>query len=345
LKSLSLVLTTLLFAGPTSAEVETEWKLTGNQDGILTYSRRTPGSRFATLRGITVIDARMETIGQVLRDISAYPDWMHKCKSSSVISKVDDNNMTVHVVMGLPVVADRDLVVKADTVYDLSKARGIVNLGLVEDSSVPIPEEAARMREFTGTFVFEYLTREKTGMAYTYHADPGGALPAFAVDRMGKAIIHRTLFNLKQAVKKSQYLEAGRRSADRELFEAILGDTERVRAIMRSRIMEHCRDAEYVQAIVADQAVFDFFINGDGKAAEQIFMSWGSRDNLETAVRAVLAVYARKRAPDDKIIQAMCDDKKLIDAIIDGKKADRPPAMDILRSHMSLDQQTNRAAP
>jgi hypothetical protein len=336
LKSLSLIWATLLFASPTSAEVEAEWKLTGNQDGILTYSRRTPGSRFATLRGITVIDARMETIGQVLRDISGYPDWMHKCKSSSVIRKVDDNNMTVHVVMGLPVVSDRDLVVRADTVYDLSKARGIVNLGLADDPSVPVPEEAVRMREFTGTFVFEYLAREKTGMVYTYHADPGGALPAFAVNSMGRSIIHRTLLNLKQAVKKAKYLEAGQQSADRKLFEAILGDTEQVRAILRSRMMEHCRDAEYVQTVVADQAVFDFFISGDGKAAEQIFLSWGSRGNLENAVRAVLAIYARKQTPDDKIIQAISNDKMLIDAIIDGKKAGRPPAMDILRSHRLL---------
>lgn len=336
MKSLSLVLATLLFASPTSAEVETEWKLTGNQDGILTYSRRAPGSRFAILRGITVIDARMETIGQVLRDISGYPDWMHKCKSSSVISKVDDNNMTVHVVMGLPVVSDRDLVVRANTVYDLSKARGIVNLSLADDPSVPVPEEAVRMREFTGTFVFEYLSREKTGMVYTYHADPGGAMPAFAVNSMGRSIIYRTLLNLKRAVKKAKYLEAGRQSADRKLFESILGDTEQVRAILRSRMMEHCRDAEYVQAVVADQAVFDFFIKGDGKAAEQIFLSWGSRENLENAVRAVLAIYARKHTPDDEIIRAINNDKILIDAIIDGKKTGRPSANDILKSHLSL---------
>ncbi|HOT47198.1 MAG TPA: hypothetical protein PLC28_20160 [Spirochaetota bacterium] len=36
--------------------------------------------------------------------------------------------MTVHILMDFPIVADRDLVVKADTVYDLSKARGIVTL-------------------------------------------------------------------------------------------------------------------------------------------------------------------------------------------------------------------------
>lgn len=334
MKSLSLILATLLFASTARAEVEADWKLAGNQDGILTYSRHMPGSRFASLRGITVIDARMETIGQVLRDISAYPDWMHKCKSSSVISKVDDNNMTVHVVMGLPLVSDRDLVVRADTVYDLSKARGTVNLSLAEDPSVPIPEEAVRMRQFTGTFVFEYLTREKTGMVYTYHADPGGALPAFAVNAVGRSIIHRTLLNLKQAVKKTKYLEAGQQSADRKLFDAILGDTEQVRAILRSRMMEHCRDAEHVEAVVADQAVFDFFINGDGKAAEQIFMSWGSRENLENAVRAVLAIHARKHTPDDEIIQAISKDKMLIDAIIDGKKAGRPSATDLLRSHI-----------
>ena len=286
------------------------------------------------LKGITVIDERMETIGQVLRDLAAYPEWMHMCKSSSLVAKVDDNNMTVHIVMKFPVVSDRDLVVRAETFYDLSKARGIVNLSLVTDSPVPVLAGAVRMPEFSGTFVFEYLSREKTGVVYTYRADPGGGVPLFAANIVGKSMIYSTLSNLRNIAKNRKYFEAGQQSTDRQLFENILSDNQKVRAILKARISEYCRDEEWIDAAVADDAIFDYFIKGDGKMAQQLFASWGSRATLVKVVRTMLAIQARKYALDSRTTEAIGNDTTLVSAIIDGKKNGRPFAMDILKSHM-----------
>jgi len=325
--TLMLLGATLIHASPAS-----EWSLTNHLHGIKTYQRSTPGSSLLDLKGITVINARMENFGQVLRDLDAFPQWMDMCKQADLVSRIDENNMTLHIVFDFPVVSNRDLVVKADTVYDLSKARGIVTLNLVKNSAVPVPKGVLRMPEFTGTYVFEYITREKTGVIYTYHADPGGYLPAFAVNIVGKYMLYRTLKNLGVMVKKPPYVQGGLRSKDRALFENILSDEKRVKAILKARLLEYCRDQDMIERVVADKNIVDLLVKGDGTLIEQLFLSWGSRDNLEQAVHTILLTHAPRYTSDAKLIERIAQNKALIDTIIDGSRPGQPTSQEIIQT-------------
>jgi hypothetical protein len=186
---------------------------------------------------------------------------------------------------------------------------------------------AVRMPEFSGTFVFEYLSREKTGVVYTYRADPGGGVPLFAANIVGKSMIYRTLSNLRNIAKNRKYFEAGQQSTDRQLFENILSDNQKVRAILKARTSEYCRDEEWIDAAVADDAIFDYFIKGDGMA-QQLFASWGSRETVK--------VTAPCWRSGGNMRWTAGQSKRRNDsaAIIDGKKNGRPFAMEILKSHM-----------
>jgi len=332
MKRIGIVVLMLLGATLIHAATKTEWSLTNNLHGIKTYQRVSPGSSLVDLKGITVIDARMENFGQVLRDLNAFPQWMDMCKQAELVSRIDENNMTLHLVFDFPVVANRDLVVKADTVYDLAKARGIVTLTMVKDSSVPVPAGALRMTDFNGTYVFEYITREKTGVIYTYHADPGGYLPAFAVNIVGKYMLYRTLKNLGAMVKKPQYVQGGLKSKDRALFENILSDEKRVKAILKARLLEYCRDEDMIERVAADQNVVDLLVRGDGTLIEQLFFSWGSRDNLEQAVHTILLTHALRYTSDRKTVEKIAQDKTLINTIIDGSRPGQPTSMQLIES-------------
>ncbi|MGD0277758.1 MAG: START domain-containing protein [Smithella sp.] len=327
-----LLLLLLPYSTIAYAYAEGDWELTNNKNGIMTYKRIQPGSKLLQLRAITVIDARMENFGQVLRDLSAYPLWMDMCKQAELVDKIDENNMTLHLLMDFPVVSNRDLIVKADTLYDLKKARGIITINMVKNSPVPVYKGALRMPEFNGSYVLEYITREKTGVIYTYNADPGGYLPSFAVNLVGKYMLYNTLKNLKDMVKKDKYVQGGQRSKDRVLFEDILSDNARVKGILKARIMEHCRDAEMIDSVVSDQNIVDLLIKGDGQLIQQLFFSWGSRESMEKTVRAILQIHAQKYTSDKKIIEKIANDQRLINSIIDGSKPGQPSAMDIIRT-------------
>lgn len=332
MKHALLVVIVMACATLVRADAEGGWVLTNNSQGIKTYQSIQSGSSLLRMKGITVIDARMENFGQVLRDLPAFPQWMDMCTQASLISRIDENNMTLHLLLDFPVVSNRDLVVKADTVYDLSKARGIVTLSMVKNSPVPVPKGALRMPEFSGTYIFEYITREKTGVIYTYYADPGGHLPAFAVNLVGKYMIYNTLRNLSTMVKKDKYAQGGQRSKDRVLFEHILSDNARVKAILKARLMEHCRNEEMIDKLVADPTIVDLLIKGDGQLIQQLFLAWRSRDSLEKTVRSILLIHAQRYTSDKAIREKIANDQRLINAIIDGDKAGQPSAMDLIKN-------------
>jgi len=324
---LLLFLPTLSHAG-----LESDWVLTNESNHIKTYQRIYPGSKLLQFKAICVIDARAENFGQVLRDLDAMPLWMDMCEKATLISEIDENNRTLHILLDLPVVNDRDLVVKTDTVYDLERARGVVDLSLVQNSGVPVPDGVVRLAAFSGSYVFEYITREKTGLIYTYYSDPGGLLPAFLVNFVGKHMLYNTFEKLGRMVQSDNYVQAARKSKDRKLFESILSDPERVKAITKNRLMEYCRNEAMIDRAVNDPNIIDLMVNGDGKMMEQVFLSWGSRDMLIKALQTVLRVHARQYTMDEKVIEKIAGNRKLIDAIIDGDKPGQPTAAEMLQS-------------
>ena len=330
--ALGILLPALAVAG--YADAPGEWELMKGSDTIKAYSRSVPGRNILDLKAITVIDARMENFGQVLRDLAAYPRWMYLCKDARVIREIDENNMVAHITLGFPVINDRDLVVKADTRVDLEKARGIVTLSLVADPDVPVASGVVRMPEFLGSYQLEYLSRETTGVVFSYYADPGGSIPTAVVNVFSRMVLYRTLEGLARMVREPKYSEAGRNSEERVLFEGILADDDRVRAILKARLMEYCKDEEMIDRAVMDENIFNLFIQGEGELARLVFFSWGSRENLTTAVEHILRIHARQYTRDEGRIERIAGDKTLVNTIIDGKSPGQPSALEILRSHL-----------
>ncbi|ABW67122.1 START domain-containing protein [Desulfosudis oleivorans] len=332
------VLFFLLFISHTTllhADIESDWVLTNESNNIKTYQRVYPGSKLLQFKAICVIDARAENFGQVLRDLEAMPLWMDMCEKATLISEIDENNRTLHILLDLPVVKNRDLVVKTDTVYDLDRARGIVDLSMVKDSGIAVPRGVVRLEDFSGSYVFEYITREKTGLIYTYYADPGGLLPAFLVNFVGKHMLYNTFQNLGRMVQTDKYVEAAKHSKDRQLFESILSDPQRVKTILKNRLMEYCRNETIIDRAVNDPNIVDLLINGDGVMMEQVFLSWGSREMLEKAMQTVLRTHARQYTTDEMIIDKIANNQELIDAIIDGDQPGRASAVEMIQAMLN----------
>lgn len=318
-----MVLATLVYGKSSD-----NWELTCDRHGIKTYRCSQPGSKLQKLRGVAVVDARLENIAMVLRDVPNYPQWMDMCAQASILQKVDESNMTMHIVMKFPMIGYRDLVVKSNVVYNLEKARGLIGLRQEKNFPVPVYQNAMRMPEFSGEYQLEYLTPEKTGVIYTYHADPGGFVPAFAVNLVGKFMLYNTLKNLGTYAHKPQYDEAGEKAPERRLLESVMNDKGKVKSMVNARMLEYCRDADVIHALTTDQNVIDLLIKGDGSLLGQLFLTDGSREALAKALSGMLAVHARQYIQDNKKIEKIANDQILIAAVISGAKNGQPSALD-----------------
>ncbi|GEM_PF-1475688 len=82
------------------------------------------------------------------------------------------------------------------------------------------------MPEFNGSYQFKFITREKTGVVFSYRADPGGNIPPAITNMFSEKLLFDTLSNLKdKMVRMERYAAAAEQSRDRAIFEGILADT------------------------------------------------------------------------------------------------------------------------
>ena len=326
-------MTMVISAGPLMAQ---EWKLMRNEDGIRAYARSIPGSKLLELKAITIIDAKMEVVGEVLRDVPSNTEWMADCSEARIVHLISRKEMIVHTTMDFPApVSDRDLVVRSLTTYLLDRARGIVTLTSVVDPAAPERSGVVRMTNFSGEYVLEYISRDKTGVIYSYRADPGGNIPTFLVNIFSRDGLYKTLTGLKRMSKRQKYVDSALRSPDRALFENTLKDREKVRGILRNRLLERIRDRETVDHVVRDDEIFRLFTEGDGSITGKIFLSWGSYGSIRDSVKDILRVHLKKYSSSAKAIDAVTNDESIISSIIRGRKAGEPPVMETVKKKLA----------
>ena len=204
---------------------ENEWKLYRDEDDIQLYRRSVKSSNFDEFKGVTVVNARIEVIGMVLRDLPAYSKWMAGCKKLVVIEKFDENNMiTYYVQKTIWPVTDRDVVLETVTKIDWESGRFAVELISIEDSRVPPKENLVRMAKMIGKWLVEYIDREHTRVTFIFTSDPAGSLPASLVNDNMKNFPYHTLRGMKRIVKEKKYIEAADRSQEKEILEKYIAE-------------------------------------------------------------------------------------------------------------------------
>ncbi|ETR73741.1 MAG: Lipid-binding START domain protein [Candidatus Magnetoglobus multicellularis str. Araruama] len=180
-----------------------EWQPAIKKNGIDAYSRRVEGTNILEIRAITVVDARMEVIAEVLRDIPANVEWRPKCVECRLLERHNRNAMTTYTRIDLPwPVSDRDVIIKADTSINLKTGRAVVSLGAVDHHKAPPPNENVRITEFFSQYYLEYINREQTGIIFTTRVNPAGRIPTFLVNMFNKRFAYEEMLGLTQMVQK-----------------------------------------------------------------------------------------------------------------------------------------------
>ena len=118
------VVATIFFMLMTAAAagVDDDWEYLYTKDGIDVFRKSITGTSAHAFKGFGFVDARLEVIGTVLRDIEAYPRWVARCKETRLLQDIDFNTKVFYsVVDAPPPFKDRDMVMENDTVYHVEK--------------------------------------------------------------------------------------------------------------------------------------------------------------------------------------------------------------------------------
>ena len=204
---------------------ENAWTRYQEKDGIQSYKRPVEGSKFWQFKGVTTVDAGIEVIGMVLRDIPAYDEWIDGCQHSELVDIPDENTIIAYYIQDTtwPVI-HRDVVLQASIDIDWETPRFMVHTQAIEDPRIPPKEHLVRIQQMTSSWVVEYLERTHTQVTYTFWGDPGGTLLASLVNARSKHVPYKMLQGLQRMVKEPRYIEAAQKSQDRVMLEQFIKD-------------------------------------------------------------------------------------------------------------------------
>lgn len=190
---------------------EADWKQVKNSDAITVYNRPFPGSDFDEFRAVTIVNAPIEVITEVLYDVPAQPEWMSDCLFAKTVKVFDENHIIAYNILHFPwPVTDRDFLLDTNFDLDFKAGRVLVTMKAVEEPLIPV-SKYVRMTNVFGTCLLERLDKDKTKVTYTMLANPAGHVPAAVANIFAKMNPYNTLKGLKKIVLKPKYIEIARK--------------------------------------------------------------------------------------------------------------------------------------
>lgn len=220
------------------AGAEGQWELIMSKDGIDTYRMTHPGTSICTFKGVGFVDSNIVIVGEVLRDILAYPEWFYSFKRAKILKKIDRNTYILHAVINTPFpFKNRDAVIEDNALYDFSKGTATITFRLAKNYNFPQQECCQRLLELDGQFYLEYFGKNKTKVIYEYRFDPGGSVPVnLANEFNGKYYPAVSIAGLREMVKKEKYIKGGLASPEYTSIERMLDNKTIVTNLIKNRI-------------------------------------------------------------------------------------------------------------
>ncbi len=197
---------TCFFVGILHAEEP--WTLAKEAEGIKVFTRSVPGSAANEFKGIADIDAPIEVIVEVFKDIPSFTQWYGFCKEIKLLKHDTENHRVMYFVLKtMGPVKDRDLVMEAFDKFDRQAGKNTIAIKALKEELVPIQDKYVRMTDLNATYSMDRIDQDKTHVVYTVKADPAGYIPAFISNIIQKDQPFLTLKGLREMVKKDVYYQ------------------------------------------------------------------------------------------------------------------------------------------
>ena len=201
-----VVALTVLFA--VTLHAEEPWTLAKDAEGIKVFTRPVPGSAANEFKGIAEIDAPIEVIVEVFKDIPSFTQWYGFCKEIKQLKHDPENHRVIYFVLKtMGPVKDRDLVMEAFDKFDKQAGTNTIAISALKEELVPIQDKYVRMTDLNATYSMNRIDQDQTHVVYLVKADPAGYIPAFISNIIQKDQPFLTLKGLREMVKKDVYYQ------------------------------------------------------------------------------------------------------------------------------------------
>lgn len=202
----TLALTTVLAALSGTAQADNAdntWQDIYSKDGLSVMWRSVDGTKMKEIRGVGILPYPAERLLAALTDVPHYPLFMPPVTESRRIWTRGGESV-FYLIANPPVIAKRDYCVHIKVSRlpggELESAWHLTSDGCPDDQPGLV-----RFRQSAGRWRLTPQSDGTTLVDYRGVTDPGGALPAWMVNRATASALSKMFFSLQKAVGEPKY--------------------------------------------------------------------------------------------------------------------------------------------
>jgi len=292
------------------------WTLSGEKNGIKNYVKDISDSDYKAFKSTTIVDASMEVVGAVLRDVAAYPQWMGKVSEARVVRQYNPNDMDIYLLMNFPFpTTDRDAVASAKTTIDKEVGGTITTSTLIDDPGIPPQDGLVRLPRLFQEFRVTYKEYGKTEVSHALHIEIGGNLPVSMVNIVAKTSPTKTLDNLRHFVKTEKYQSA-------DPFSAV--NLETTQALIRCILGKYITDPKIMNMVIIDKEIMTLaMVGGHAEAGVQKTVMGVVKKYVKTPayVQRIKQTdnyeLLARLSTDEALLNKLAQDTELVDLVLE----------------------------
>lgn len=304
-KAVMFIFCSFFLAGPVNAD--SGWTKIKDSSGIKLYERSVPGTDLKEYLAVTTIDAKMEVIGEALRDVPQFPRWVSDCASARIEKKYDRNTFVMYLILDPPFIEKRDIVLKDETVYDYENGNARINFFCTDEVKIPVEKNRTRVTVMNGLYRMEYIGRNKTKFIYKLKTDPAGHIPKRVAYAVMKNYPFDSLKELRKIVANSKYADLAKGSEEEKQINTRSFNEDSVRKIFGDRLMKAVKNKAAMAEILA----------ADSDAIKSIASSGSSYEVVRKTATDVFYKYFDKVIADKATVEKLKNNKKLTAELTD----------------------------
>lgn len=201
----SLILGGLLFnCTLTHAQVPagTTWDLAKDKNGIQVFTANAGSSGRKYIKVSAVLTGTIDKAEKIFRDIARQKDWVYATHQSSLVQKINDDQLLYYNETALPwPVNSRDIAI----FMKLKEDPDHHTLTIKQEgrpAAVPVHKGIVRIPHLEGSWQFQEEGKGQLKTEYLLDIDPGGTLPSWLVNLFITKGPYKTFVNLQKLLNQ-----------------------------------------------------------------------------------------------------------------------------------------------
>jgi START domain len=216
----------MLFVAATTsfAEDKYQWKLEDTDDGCQIYTSPVAGKPYIAAKTTCTVNARIDVIGYILRDIENFKDWMDDCKDTKMLKVIDDEKdvFIFWLRQHIPLLTDRDVVLKTNV--NITPEKSTIVTVATNEIPYDVDKGYVRMPSMYTDYTLEWLDKDHTRVTFMIDPDLGKGLPKGISNSTIKKNPFKSIKGLRKMVKELKYIDGAKTSKYAKLVEDALKD-------------------------------------------------------------------------------------------------------------------------